>query len=171
MEHCAISQYAILKLSFLEVDFAVNHHYIRFLRIAIIPFIRQYQGNGHYCLWIDLESAHYANNTLTVLWQQGTCFALKDANPSCVALLRPVEDFWPSLKKAIYTMIFLKWNRLNWNCSGCVFLKEIMNIASKRLLKTVYATFFTFWVAALWMIAIYGTNTYGNFFFFFSAST
>ena len=103
MEHCAISLCGISKLSFLEVGYTVNHYnYVRFLRIAIIPFIHQYHGNGHYLLWIDLESAHYANNTLTVLWQQGTCFALKDANPSCVALLRPVEDFWPALKKAIY---------------------------------------------------------------------
>ena len=48
-----------------------------------------------------------------------------------------------------YTMIFLKWNRLNRNCSGCVYHREIMNIASERPLKTIYATFFTFWVAAL----------------------
>ena len=103
MEHCAISQCGISKLSFSEAGYAVNHYnYIRFLRIAIIPFIRQHHGNGHYWLWIDLESAHYANNTLTVLWQQGTCFALKDANSPCVASLRPVEDFWPLLKKAIY---------------------------------------------------------------------
>ena len=34
--------------------------------------------------------------------------------------------------------------------------REIMNIASERPLKTVYATFFTFWVAALQMTAIYG---------------
>ena len=48
-----------------------------------------------------------------------------------------------------YTMIFLKWNRLNQNCSGSVFHREIMSIASERPLKTVYATFFTFWAAAL----------------------
>ena len=47
-----------------------------------------------------------------------------------------------------YTMIFLKWNRLNRNCSGYVYHREIMNIASERPLKTVYATFLTFWVAA-----------------------
>ena len=103
MKHCAISQSGISKLSFLEVGYAVNHYnYIRFLCIAIIPFIRQHHGNGHYWLWIDLESAHYANKTLTVLWQQGTCFALKDANSPCIALLRLVEDCWSSLKKAIY---------------------------------------------------------------------
>ena len=48
-----------------------------------------------------------------------------------------------------YTMIFLKWNRLNRNCSGSVYHREIMNIASERPLQTIYAKFFTFWVAAL----------------------
>ncbi len=51
---------------------------------------------------MDLESAHYANDTLTFPWQQGTCFVLKVANSSCVALLWLVENFWPMLKNAIY---------------------------------------------------------------------
>ena len=68
IEHCAISQRGISKLSFLEKGYAINlYNYIRFLRIVIIPFIYQHYGNGHYWLWIDLESAHYANKTLTVL--------------------------------------------------------------------------------------------------------
>ena len=103
MEHGAISQCRISKLSFLEAGYAVNHHnYVRFLSTTIIPLIRQHHGNGHYWLWIVLESAHYANDTLAFLRQQGTCFILKDANSPCVASLRPVEDFWPVLKKAIY---------------------------------------------------------------------
>ncbi len=84
----------------LEVDYTVNrHNYIRFLRIAVIPFIRRHHGSGCYWLWMDLASAHYTNNTLTFLQQQG--FIPKNANP-CVALLRPVEDFWPTFKKAFY---------------------------------------------------------------------
>jgi len=69
-----------------------------------------------------------------------------------------------------YTMIFLKCNRLNRNCSGCVYHGEIIYIASESPLKTVYATFFPFWVAAPSTTIIYGTNTYGNFFFFFSVT-
>ena len=66
IEYCAISQHDVSKLSFLEVGYAVNrHNYIRFLRIAIIPFIRQHHGNGRYWLWMHLESAHYTNDTLT----------------------------------------------------------------------------------------------------------
>ena len=78
MEHSAIFQHGTSKWSFSEAGYAFNHHYIRFLRIAIIPLIHQH-GNGRYWLWMDLEGAHYANNTVTFLWQQGTCFVLKDA--------------------------------------------------------------------------------------------
>ncbi len=101
MEHCAISQYGVSKLSFLEVGYEVNHHNdIRFLPIAIIPFIHQHRGNGCYWLWMDLASAHYPNNTLTFIQQQGICIIPEDTNPPCIASLRPVEDFW--LKKAFY---------------------------------------------------------------------
>ena len=54
------------------MDYAVNrHNYIRFLRIAVIPFIRWHHGSGFYWLWMDLASAYYTNNTLTFLQQQG----------------------------------------------------------------------------------------------------
>ena len=53
-----------------------------------------------------------------------------------------------NFQQHVYTMIFLKWNRLNRNYSGCVYCREIMNIASECPLKTIYATFFTFWVVA-----------------------
>ena len=57
-------------------------------------------------------------------------------------------------------MIFLKWNRLNRNCSGCVYHGEIIYIASESPWKTVYAIFFPFWVAASYGTTIYSTNTY-----------
>ncbi len=47
---------------------------MRFLCITIIPLIPQHHGNGHYWLWMDLASAHYTNDTLTFLQQQGICF-------------------------------------------------------------------------------------------------
>lgn len=55
-----------------EADYTVNrHNYIRFLRIAVIPFIPQHHGSGCYWLWIDPVSTYYTNNTLTFLQQQG----------------------------------------------------------------------------------------------------
>ena len=81
VEHCAIFRCGISNLSFLEAGYAVNYHnYLRFLSIAIIPLIRHHSGNGCYWLWMDLDSAHYANDTLTFLRQQGTSFILMDAN-------------------------------------------------------------------------------------------
>ncbi len=46
--------------------------------------------------------------------------------------------------KAEYSMIFLKWNRLNRNYSGC----EIITITPEKPFKTIHATFFTIWVVA-----------------------
>ena len=62
-----------------------------------------------------------------------------------------------------YTMIFLKWNRLNWNCSGCEYYRDFIDIASESPWKTVNATFFTFWVAAPRVMPVNGINAYGNF--------
>ena len=60
------------RVVFSEAGYTVNRHkYIRFLCIAIIPFIRQHHGSGFYWLWMDLASAHYTNNMLTFLQQQG----------------------------------------------------------------------------------------------------
>ena len=67
MEHCALSQCGISKLSFSEAGYTVSHNNcIRFLQIAIIPFICRHHGNGCYWLRIDLENVHYTNNTLIV---------------------------------------------------------------------------------------------------------
>ena len=60
--------------------------------------------------------------------------------------LSPIADH-------LCTMIFLKWNHLNRNSSGCVYHRYFIDIASESPRITVYATFFTFWVAA-----INGTN-------------
>ena len=84
-----------------EVGNTVNHHnYIRFLRIAVIPFIRRHYGSGCYWLLMNLASAHCTNNMLIFFQQQG--FIPKDADPPYIALLRPVEGFWPTLKKAFH---------------------------------------------------------------------
>ena len=102
MVHCAISQSGISKLSFLEAGYAGNrHNFIRYLCMAVIPFIRLHHGYWRYWLWMDLASAHYANNMPVLLQQQSICFVPKDANPR-VASLWSVEDCWAALKMAIY---------------------------------------------------------------------
>ena len=84
MVHCAISQSGISKLSFLEAGYAVNcHNFIRFLCIAVIPFIHQHHIVGRCWLWMDMASAHFANDMLAVLQQQSICFIPKDADSQC----------------------------------------------------------------------------------------
>ncbi len=79
---------------------------------------------------------------------------LKHINTSSLRIevffLRTFAEVGPFLgQDGTYAMNFLKWNGLNQNCSGCVYHREIINIAYERPLKTIYATFFTFWVVAL----------------------
>ena len=63
--HAAISQKGISELSFVEGGYAINRHrYIEILGATVIPFIRENHSNGNYFLWMDLASAHFANETL-----------------------------------------------------------------------------------------------------------
>ncbi len=71
MEHCTIFQSSVSRLSFRRWVTVNHHNYIRFLRIALIPFIRSHHGSGSYWVWMDLASAHYTNNTLAYLQQRG----------------------------------------------------------------------------------------------------
>ena len=101
--HCAISPKGVSKISFVEGGYAVNaQRYIQMLRQAVVPFICANHSNGRYWFWMDLASAHFANATLDFLRQERIRFVPKDANPPSVASLRPVEDFWAALKKAVY---------------------------------------------------------------------
>ena len=101
--HVAISQKGMSELSFVEGGYAINrNNYIEILRRTVIPFIRANHRNGDYWLWMDLASAHYANDTLNFLREEGIRFVPRDANPPSVASLRPVEDFWAALKHKVY---------------------------------------------------------------------
>ena len=73
--HCAISPRGISELSFVESGYAVNRHvYINMLRKTVVPFIRQHHANQRYWFWMDLASAHFANDTLALLRQEfGLC--------------------------------------------------------------------------------------------------
>ena len=46
--------------------------------------------------------AYYANATQQFLKNKGISYILKHDNPSAVASLRPIEDFWAALKKEKY---------------------------------------------------------------------
>ena len=46
--------------------------------------------------------AHYASTTQQFLKDEGISYIPKYNNPSAVASLRPIEDFWAALKKEKY---------------------------------------------------------------------
>ena len=82
---------------------AVNAEvYINILRTSVVPFIRQNHANGSYYFWPDLASAHYSRDALQFLEENNIRYVPKDANPPAVASLRPIEDYWSALKKAVY---------------------------------------------------------------------
>ena len=67
MEHCTIFQSSVSKLSFRRWVTVNHHNYIRFLHIALIPFIRLHHCSGCYWLWMELASAHYHYHYLSSL--------------------------------------------------------------------------------------------------------
>ena len=135
--HCAISPKGVSELSFVEGGYAINRHaYIQILRSTVVPFIRRHHSNGRYYFWMDLASAHYANDTLAFLRQEGIRFVPKHANPPCVASLRPVEDFWAALKKAVYDE--------GWEASSLPALKRRIKQKAREIpLPTILHLFHT----------------------------
>ena len=113
------------KVVFLE---AVNcYKYIRFLGIAIIPFIHQYYGSGCYWLWMNLASAHYTNNTLTFFQQQG--FIPKLHPQGCkptMCCLAPAGRILAHALKA-----FLRW-RMGGNFNPCTRAENQKGPANSR---------------------------------------
>ena len=119
------------KVVFLEVGYAVNHHhYIRFLCVTIIPYICQYHCSGCYWLWMVLASAHYTNNTLTFLQQQG--FFSKLHPQGCKPTMRclaPAGRNWPTLKKAFYDG--------GWEATSYLALKQRIKKAQQIPVPTI----------------------------------
>ena len=85
---------------------------------------------------MDLASAHYANDTLQFLREQGIRFVPKESNPPCIASLRPVEDFWAALKKQVYDE--------GWEATSMVILKQRIKRKAREIpLPTILRLFNT----------------------------
>ena len=152
------------KVIFLEAGYAVNcHKYIRFLRIAIIPFIRQHHGSGCYWLWMDLASAHYANNMLTFLQQQG--FIPKLYSQGCKPTMRGLAPAGRILAQA--QKYFLQLRR---EATSIPALKRNIKKAQQIPLPTILfktvkvqlavCTWNGYWAVYRWALnhALLGTN-------------
>ena len=124
--HCAISPKGVSDLTFVEGGYAINRHdYIRILRQTVVPFIQENHGDGRYWFWMDLASAHYANDTLDFLREENIRFIPKDANPPSVASLHPIEDFWAALKKEVYDG--------GWEATSMTALKRRITLKARQI--------------------------------------
>ena len=68
----------------------------------LVPFLDELHPDGDYIFWPDLASAHYAKDTIALLQARNIHFVPKEANPPSTPQLRPVEDVWLWLKRAVY---------------------------------------------------------------------
>ena len=68
----------------------------------LVPFLDKHHADGNYYFWPDLASAHYAKDTIKVMELENIAFFPKACNPPNVPQLRPIEDFWASLKASVY---------------------------------------------------------------------
>ena len=64
------------------------------------------------------------NDTFAFL-QQWIKFVPKKANPTCVASLRPIEDSWAALKKAVYDK--------GWKATSFLTLKQRIRQKTRKV--------------------------------------
>ena len=66
------------------------------------PFIDQNHGDRDYYFWPNLASAHYADETLELFETYGIKYIPSKLNPPNVPHLRPIENYWALVKRAVY---------------------------------------------------------------------
>lgn len=72
------------------------------LRSRLIPFIKEHHKNDNVVFWPDLASSHYAEKVQDFLIENNIEFVDKERNIANTPELRPIEDFWSKLKRAVY---------------------------------------------------------------------
>lgn len=72
------------------------------LRSRLIPFIQQHHKNEDIVFWPDLASSHYSTKVQDYLIENNVEFVDKERNIANAPELRPIEDFWSAIKRAVY---------------------------------------------------------------------
>ena len=62
----------------------------------------KHHSDGDYLFWPDLAATRYAQDTITLFQERNVRLVSKDANPPNTPQLRPIEDIWLWLKRAVY---------------------------------------------------------------------
>ena len=52
--------------------------------------------------WPDLATCHYLHSSQAWMHQNGLKFVPKDQNPPAAPQIRPIEQFWSTLKQKVY---------------------------------------------------------------------
>lgn len=82
---------------------AINEDvYINKCLTKLERFITKFHENDEIVFWPDLASSHYSNKTQAYLRSKSIEYVAKVHNPANVPELRPIEDFWAELKRAVY---------------------------------------------------------------------
>ena len=131
MEHCAISQCVVSKLSFwrrvtqliatITSDISASPSSPLSVGITAVGVI----GYGWTWRVPTTPTTHWLSSSNKA---SSPSFIPKDANPPCVALLRPVE-IWPALKKAFYDG--------GWEATSILALKRRIKKAQQIPVPTI----------------------------------
>lgn len=72
------------------------------LRSRLIPFIEHFHKNDQVVFWPDLASSHYSKKVQAYLASQNVECVPRERNIANVPEIRPIEDFWSEIKRAVY---------------------------------------------------------------------
>lgn len=95
------------------------------LRCRLIPFIQEVHKNDQVVFWPDLASSHYSKKVQDYLKANKVEYVPKARNIANVPELRPIEDFWCELKRAVYANC--------WAAENLDQLRNRINYCLKKL--------------------------------------
>lgn len=98
-----ISPRGMSKPEFFVAGLALNADiYAERCLTRVRDFIRISHSRDNVIFWPDLASCHYAKKSLDQMKTLKIPYVPKTENPPNVPQLRPIEDFWANLKRAVY---------------------------------------------------------------------
>lgn len=68
----------------------------------LIPFLEEVHGNDDVVFWPDLATSHYSRKVQEYLKSKNVEYVPKERNIANCPELRPIEDFWSEIKRAVY---------------------------------------------------------------------
>ena len=76
--------------------------YVKYCLTRLKKFIDHNYSDGNYLFWPDLASCHYSKYTSDKISELNIKRLGKEKNPPNIPQLRPIEDFFASLKSRVY---------------------------------------------------------------------